>query len=131
MGKGQGYHQKTRRLHRKNVRHRGLRGLLAKYLVDYEVGMKVDIIGDPAIQKRGFPHRRFHGKTGTIVELRGRCFGVDVKDGNKILKNTRESDLKSIAREEGMVTLREDGINKVIEGLTSLEEVLRVTVGDE
>ncbi len=84
MGKGNGYHSKTRRLHRKKVRYRGLRGVLSKYLVDYEVGMKVDIVGDPAFQKRGFPHRHFHGKTGTIVELRGRCFGVAVKDGDKM-----------------------------------------------
>ena len=32
-----------------------------------------------------------------------------------------------VAREEGMLTLREDGIVKVRSGLTSLEEVLRVT----
>jgi type II secretory ATPase GspE/PulE/Tfp pilus assembly ATPase PilB-like protein len=32
-----------------------------------------------------------------------------------------------VAREEGMLTLREDGVGKVRSGLTSLEEVLRVT----
>ena len=33
-----------------------------------------------------------------------------------------------VAREEGMVGLREDGLEKVIEGLTSIEEIFRVVV---
>jgi type IV pilus assembly protein PilB len=38
-----------------------------------------------------------------------------------------EPEIASVAREEGMLTLREDGFAKVREGQTSLEEVLRVT----
>ena len=38
-----------------------------------------------------------------------------------------EAEIAAAAREEGMLTLREDGIGKVRAGLTSLEEVLRVT----
>jgi type IV pilus assembly protein PilB len=38
-----------------------------------------------------------------------------------------ETDIGAVAREEGMLTLREDGVAKVRSGLTSLEEVLRVT----
>jgi type IV pilus assembly protein PilB len=38
-----------------------------------------------------------------------------------------ESEIEHVAREEGMLTLREDGIGKVRAGLTSLEEILRVT----
>lgn len=38
-----------------------------------------------------------------------------------------EAEIATAAREEGMLTLREDGIAKVRRGLTSLEEVLRVT----
>ena len=38
-----------------------------------------------------------------------------------------EPEIAALAREEGMLTLREDGILKVRAGLTSLEEVLRVT----
>ena len=48
-----------------------------------------------------------------------------------ILKRARESELKDSARREGMRTLREDGLEKVRQGITSLEEILRVTVGDE
>jgi type IV pilus assembly protein PilB len=38
-----------------------------------------------------------------------------------------EAEIAAAAREEGMCTLREDGLGKVRAGLTSLEEVLRVT----
>jgi len=38
-----------------------------------------------------------------------------------------EADIAMVAREEGMLTLREDGMVKVRSGLTSIEEVLRVT----
>jgi type IV pilus assembly protein PilB len=38
-----------------------------------------------------------------------------------------EPDIAAVAREEGMLTLREDGVSKVRAGRTSLEEVLRVT----
>lgn len=38
--------------------------------------------------------------------------------------------LRARAREEGMRTMREDGVRKVLAGLTTIEEVLSVTVGD-
>jgi type IV pilus assembly protein PilB len=38
-----------------------------------------------------------------------------------------EAEVEAIAREEGMLTLREDGFAKVRSGLTSLEEVIRVS----
>ena len=38
-----------------------------------------------------------------------------------------EAEIATVAREEGMLTLREDGVSKVRSGMTSLEEVLRVT----
>ncbi len=48
-----------------------------------------------------------------------------------ILKKARENEIKAAARKQGMRTLREDGILKVIHGVTSLEEILRVTVADD
>jgi type IV pilus assembly protein PilB len=38
-----------------------------------------------------------------------------------------EAEIGAVAHEDGMLTLREDGLSKVRAGLTSLEEVLRVT----
>ncbi len=48
-----------------------------------------------------------------------------------ILKKARENEIRAAARKEKMRTLREDGLLKVIQGVTSLEEILRVTVADE
>lgn len=81
MVKHRGYRTKTRHKHRKKVRKRGL-GSIEKYLIDYEINDKVDIISDPSFHKRGFPHSRYHGRTGTIIGQRGRCYLVEVKLGN-------------------------------------------------
>ncbi|HVQ59996.1 MAG TPA: ATPase, T2SS/T4P/T4SS family [Solirubrobacterales bacterium] len=43
------------------------------------------------------------------------------------ISRAAETDIAALAREEGMLTLREDGVSKVRAGQTSLEEVLRVT----
>ncbi len=76
-----GYRNKTRNRHRRKVRERGL-GSIEKYLVDYEINDKVDIITNSSVHKRGMPHRRYHGRTGVIVGIRGRCYEVQVKLGN-------------------------------------------------
>ena len=38
--------------------------------------------------------------------------------------------LRQRARELGMRTLREDGVRKVLAGMTSAEEVISITLGD-
>ena len=44
-----------------------------------------------------------------------------------ILKSLSEEDLREEAKNQGMITMRQDGILKVLKGITSIEEVLRVT----
>jgi type IV pilus assembly protein PilB len=44
-----------------------------------------------------------------------------------IVAQAPEAEIAAMAREEGMLTLREDGLTKVRAGLTSLEEVVRVS----
>jgi type II secretory ATPase GspE/PulE/Tfp pilus assembly ATPase PilB-like protein len=39
--------------------------------------------------------------------------------------------LRKRAREMGMRTMREDGIRKVLSGMTTAEEVIGVTMGDK
>ena len=46
---------------------------------------------------------------------------------NLILNNASMVDLIAAARKEGIITMREDGFMKVAQGLTTLEEVYRVT----
>jgi len=71
----------SRNIFRKKVRQKGM-PTLGKYLVKYEVGNKVDLIIDPGVHK-GQPHYKYHGKTGTIVEKRGRAYVVQLKVGKK------------------------------------------------
>ena len=46
-----------------------------------------------------------------------------------ILQTFDSNRIKAVALQEKMMTLRQDGIQKVLEGTTTLEEVLRVTQG--
>ena len=48
-----------------------------------------------------------------------------------ILQKTSANIIKEKAREHGMITLREDGWNKVKQGITTISEVLRVTLEEE
>lgn len=48
-----------------------------------------------------------------------------------ILSHGQEYIIKQLARSEGMKTLRESGMEAVLGGLTTIEEVLRVTAPDE
>ncbi|HUX98327.1 MAG TPA: 50S ribosomal protein L21e [Candidatus Deferrimicrobium sp.] len=72
----------NRNIFRKNVRLKGNKVPLGRYLQPYEVGNKVDIILDPSVQK-GQPHFKYHGKTGTIIEKRGRAYIITLKVGKK------------------------------------------------
>jgi general secretion pathway protein E/type IV pilus assembly protein PilB len=55
-----------------------------------------------------------------------------VHDGIRgmIYDNVTAARLRAQARADGMRTMREDGIRKVLAGLTTIEEVVAVTVGD-
>jgi type IV pilus assembly protein PilB len=48
-----------------------------------------------------------------------------------IMSRAQESVIKAKAREQGMATLRENGVVKSVKGITTLEEVTRLTVDDE
>lgn len=67
----------------------------------------------------------YKGRMG-IFEL----FKVDDEVSHLINDDLTSPQLRRRARELGMRTLREDGIRKVLAGLTSAEEVLRVTMAD-
>jgi type IV pilus assembly protein PilB len=58
-------------------------------------------------------------------------FVIDDEARKLIYGQAPTSALRARAREMGMRTLREDGIRKVLAGLTTPEEVIRATVGDE
>ena len=51
---------------------------------------------------------------------------ISEKIGKLILERSSAGDIDRQAREEGMVSLKQDGYLKVVEGITTVEEVLRV-----
>ena len=73
--------------------------------------------GCPACLQTGYK-----GRTG-IYEV------LEVSDTIRKLvqKEASGAEIKKLAVAEGMKTLRDDGVRKVLEGHTSFEEVLRVT----
>ncbi len=77
---------------------------------------------------RGCQRCSMTGYTGRkgIFEI----FHVDDEIQHMIFENKTSSDLRKRVRELGMRTLREDGLRKIVSGLTTIEEVLRVTMGD-
>ena len=58
-------------------------------------------------------------------------FIIDDEARKLIYDQAPTSVLRARAREMGMRTLREDGVRKILAGLTTPEEVIRSTVGDE
>ena len=50
---------------------------------------------------------------------------------SQLMKSTEATKLKKIAMSRGMKTLRDDGVDKVFKGITTMEEVLRVTAEEE
>ncbi len=57
-------------------------------------------------------------------------FVIDDQVRHMINENLTSPQLRKRARELGMRTLREDGVRKILAGLTSAEEVLRSTMAD-
>jgi type II secretory ATPase GspE/PulE/Tfp pilus assembly ATPase PilB-like protein len=51
---------------------------------------------------------------------------VNEKVGRLTMERSPASSIEKVAREEGMITMKQDGYMKVLEGVTTMEEVLRV-----
>ena len=58
-------------------------------------------------------------------------FTIDDEARKLIYEKVPSSVLRARARQAGMRSLREDGIRKVLAGMTTVDEVVRSTVADE
>jgi general secretion pathway protein E len=67
----------------------------------------------------------YHGRSGVYEMLM-----ITDEIRNHVLRNSDSNTVKRIAREAGMISLRDDGARKVLSGVTTIEEVLRVTHED-
>ncbi|MGH7345421.1 MAG: type IV-A pilus assembly ATPase PilB [Candidatus Rokuibacteriota bacterium] len=68
----------------------------------------------------------FTGMKGRIAIYEVMPIGEELRDA--ILKNASTAELRALAETAGMKSLRQAGLMKVIEGTTTIEEVLRVTL---
>lgn len=68
----------------------------------------------------------YHGRKG-LYEI----FVMNDEVRTMIYNKAPAAELRQRARELGMRSLREDGLRKVVAGITTLEEVLGITMGDE
>ena len=70
-------------------------------------------------------HTGFKGRKG-IFELMKLSPAIQ----EKVMHKVSATEIRQLARKEGMRTLREDGMRKVLNGMTTLSEVLRITQQD-
>jgi type IV pilus assembly protein PilB len=59
------------------------------------------------------------------------AFTMTPKVRELIMQRATEDQIKAAARRDGMMTLRENALQKLLEGATTAEEVLRLTMPDE
>ncbi|HWT90374.1 MAG TPA: ATPase, T2SS/T4P/T4SS family [Solirubrobacterales bacterium] len=87
---------------------------------DLRAGVEIEAyepVGCPRCNQSGY-----RGRVGLYSVMR-----MTERIKEMVVSQAPEAEIAAVAREEGMCTLREDGVAKVRAGLTSLEEVLRVT----
>ncbi len=82
MKRSKGYRSRNRTIMRRKPRDRG-KIALGRLLINYQPGQRVRIMVNPAVQK-GMPHRRYHGRVGSIAEKRGRAYVIEVSSGSKV-----------------------------------------------
>lgn len=75
------FRRKTRNKLKKNYRDRG-KIRLTKFFQKLKEGQKVQLVAEPAYQK-GMYFPRFHGKVGSIVGKKGKCYLVNINDQGK------------------------------------------------
>lgn len=100
-----------------------------------EVEMQVMGIDKEAVKEANFKKGKgctechnsgYKGRFG-IIEI----FMLTEEIQDLIFKGASSFQLKEAARKAGMRTLREDGVRKVMAGMTTLEEVVRASIADE
>jgi type IV pilus assembly protein PilB len=123
------------------VAQRLTRVICAQCKESYEVDMDW-------LVKLGVPQERLHVHNGKVTLWRGKGCDHCAKTGYRgrqglyevlevndllrdmILKRASTSDIRNAARKNGLISLRECAIRKLLSGATTAEEMLRVTAAD-
>ncbi|HEY8808682.1 MAG TPA: ATPase, T2SS/T4P/T4SS family [Solirubrobacterales bacterium] len=113
----------AQRLARKLCSHCKKRMILSPHILaeaDIRVGTEVE-----AYEPVGCSRCNQSGYRGRVGIYSVMALSEQIKE--MVVDNVSEAEIAAKAHEEGMLTLREDGLVKVRAGLTSLAEVVRVT----
>jgi type IV pilus assembly protein PilB len=86
------------------------------------------IEGATVVHGTGCPNCNNTGFRGRVALYEVMRFHDDLKE--MVLQGASSAELKAAAIKRGMVTLRMAGIRKMLEGVTTPEEILRVTMAD-
>ncbi len=103
--------------------------------VQLEPQVCTDLGVDPSYMQQGRPMRGVGCKNCNDTGYRGRVALYEVMKFSEslkemVLQGASTAELKAAAIRNGMATLRMAGIQKIAEGMTTPEEVMRVTMGD-
>jgi len=94
-----------------------------------QLGFSEEEAGAITVYKgKGCPHCNNSGYKGRLALYEIMPIGSEIKE--MVLEGASADELKKTAMRMGMKTLRQSGLTKAKEGITSLEEVMRVTFGD-
>ncbi len=109
------------------------RACLEKYVPERGIAQRLgllDLRGEPVELVRGKGCRVCFqsGYAGREVIAEVMVFTPEVRE--LVLQRQPERDIEQAARRRGMKILREQGLNKAREHLTTLDEVFRTTIGD-
>lgn len=107
-----------------------IKDLILKELEEFPAEVK-NKIGEPIYlwEPKGCPECHNEGFSRRIALFE--VLEMTPELGEIILKEPSEIKILKEAKRQGMMTMKQDGILKVLEGITTLEEVLRVTAAIE
>jgi type IV pilus assembly protein PilB len=80
----------------------------------------------PFYRGKGCQTCNFTGMKGRVAIYEVMPITPEVRD--LILRNAPTAEIREVARTQGMRSLRQNGLQKVLDGITTVEEVLRVTL---
>jgi len=103
------------------------------YGLDKDVARKINlspVSGKVTLYRgKGCPACMGTGYRGRVALIEVLMLTPKIKE--LVLAGEQEHTIREAARREGMKTLRENGIQNALDGITTLDEVVRVTVGDQ
>ncbi len=92
--------------------------------------LKIKLNGKPTFYRgKGCDSCLGTGYKGRVGLLETLVLSPKIK--SLILESAQEYQIREEARREGMRTLRENGVQCALNGTTTLDEIVRVTVGDQ